>query len=133
MQRSLNNIKKCCCLLWTKAHLKQTEVKWKTVLWSDEPKFKFFLETISVTPYMLTVSGTIYSCYQRTIQQIAYLMVKGMPTQLERLHQCKIVHTGFRTDIFPQNKLWQRRQRTTKPTVGDLQQLMSSVPGYWLR
>lgn len=29
------------CLLWTKAHLKWTEAKWKTALWLDKLKFEF--------------------------------------------------------------------------------------------
>ena len=31
----VNRIQKHCRLLWTKAHLKWTETKWKTALWSD--------------------------------------------------------------------------------------------------
>lgn len=33
---------KCCCLLWVKTHLKWTEAKWKTILWSDKVKSENF-------------------------------------------------------------------------------------------
>lgn len=33
----MNTIQKCCRLLWTKAHWKQTEAKWK--MWWDDSKF----------------------------------------------------------------------------------------------
>ncbi len=32
-------VQKHRCVLWAKAHLKWTVSKWKSVLWSDEPKF----------------------------------------------------------------------------------------------
>jgi len=38
----VNMIQKHCRRLWIKAHLKWTEEKWKTVLWSDELKNKVF-------------------------------------------------------------------------------------------
>ena len=36
----VNTIQKRHRLLWAKAHLKWTEAKWKTVLWSDKSKFE---------------------------------------------------------------------------------------------
>ncbi len=32
-------VQKHCCILWAKAHLKWAVSKWKSVLWSDKPKF----------------------------------------------------------------------------------------------
>ncbi len=39
----VNMVQKRRRVLWTKAHLKWTVSKWKTVLWSDESKFDIFV------------------------------------------------------------------------------------------
>lgn len=39
-----NMIQKLCCLLWAKAHLKSSDVKWKTVLWSDRSIFEILFK-----------------------------------------------------------------------------------------
>ncbi len=42
MKPYLNMVQKRCRVLWAKAHLKWTVLKWKSVLWSNESKFDIF-------------------------------------------------------------------------------------------
>ncbi len=39
----VNMVQKCHRVLWAKAHLKWTVLKWKSVLWSDESKFNILV------------------------------------------------------------------------------------------
>lgn len=46
----MNMTQQCCCHLWTKAHLKWTEKKWKTALWSDKLKLDIYFGTWTAHP-----------------------------------------------------------------------------------
>ena len=66
----VNTIQKQCCLLWTKAHLKCSEDKWKTDLWSDESKYEIIfgnhgycvLQTKEERNHPAVISGQFNSC-----------------------------------------------------------------------
>ncbi|KAK3510396.1 hypothetical protein QTP70_005869 [Hemibagrus guttatus] len=73
----LNMIQKRRRFLWAKAHLKWTVAKWKTVLWSDESKFEVLLGKLGRHVIRTKEDKDNPSCYQRSVQKPASLMVWG--------------------------------------------------------
>ncbi|KAK3515427.1 hypothetical protein QTP70_019918, partial [Hemibagrus guttatus] len=73
----LNMIQKRRRFLWAKAHLKWTVAKWKTVLWSDESKFEVLLGKLGCHVIRTKEDKDNSSCYQRSVQKPASLMVWG--------------------------------------------------------
>ncbi len=63
--------------LWAKAHLKWTVAKWKTVLWSDESKFKVLFGKLGHHVICTKEDKDNPSCYQHSVQKPASLMVWG--------------------------------------------------------
>ncbi len=63
--------------LWAKAHLKWTVAKWKTVLWSDESKFEVLFGKLGCHVIRTKEDKDNPSCYQRSVQKPASLMVWG--------------------------------------------------------
>ncbi|KAK3545399.1 hypothetical protein QTP70_006943 [Hemibagrus guttatus] len=73
----LNMIQKRRRFLWAKAHLKWTVAKWKTVLWSDESKFEVLFGKLGRHVIQTKAYKDNPSCYQRSVQKPASLMVWG--------------------------------------------------------
>ncbi len=73
----LNMIQKRRHFLWAKAHLKWTVAKWKTVLWSDESKFEVLFGKLGCHVIRTKEDKDNPSCYQRSVQKPASLMVWG--------------------------------------------------------
>ncbi len=73
----LNMIQKRRRFLWAKAHLKWTVAKWKTVLWSDESKFEVLFGKLGRHVIRIKEDKDNPSCYQRSVQKPASLMVWG--------------------------------------------------------
>ncbi|KAK3540502.1 hypothetical protein QTP70_032462 [Hemibagrus guttatus] len=73
----LNMIQKCRRFLWAKVHLKWTVAKWKTVLWSDESKFEVLFGKLGRHVIRIKEDKDNPSCYQRSVQKPASLMVWG--------------------------------------------------------
>ncbi len=73
----LNMIQKRRRFLWAKAHLKWTVAKWKTVLWSDESKFEVVFGKLGRHVIRTKEDKDNPSCYQRSVQKSASLMVWG--------------------------------------------------------
>ncbi|KAK3548037.1 hypothetical protein QTP70_003054 [Hemibagrus guttatus] len=73
----LNMIQKRRRFLWAKAHLKWTVAKWKTVLWSDESKFEVLFGKLGCHVIRTKENKDNPSCYQRSVQKPASLMVWG--------------------------------------------------------
>ncbi len=73
----LNMIQKRRRFLWAKAHLKWTVAKWKTVLWSDESKFEILFGKLGRHVIRTKEDKDNPSCYQRSVQKPASLMVWG--------------------------------------------------------
>ncbi|KAK3565374.1 hypothetical protein QTP86_007104 [Hemibagrus guttatus] len=63
--------------LWAKANLKWTVAKWKTVLWSDESKFEVLFGKLGRHVIQTKEDKDNPSCYQRSVQKPASLMVWG--------------------------------------------------------
>uniref|UniRef100_A0A9J7YZN5 Tc1-like transposase DDE domain-containing protein n=1 Tax=Cyprinus carpio carpio TaxID=630221 RepID=A0A9J7YZN5_CYPCA len=76
----LNMIQKHRCFLWAKVHLKWTVAKWKTVLWSDESKFEVLFGKLGRHVILTKEDKDNPSCYQRSVQKPASLMVWGCMT-----------------------------------------------------
>ncbi|KAK3545641.1 hypothetical protein QTP70_008547 [Hemibagrus guttatus] len=73
----LNMIQKRRHFLWAKAHLKWTVAKWKTVLWSDQSKFEVLFGKLGRHVIRTKEDKDNPSCYQRSVQKPASLMVWG--------------------------------------------------------
>ncbi|KAK3536187.1 hypothetical protein QTP70_035034, partial [Hemibagrus guttatus] len=73
----LNMIQKRRHFLWAKAHLKWTVAKWKTVLWSDESKCEVLFGKLGRHIIRTKEDKDNPSCYQRSVQKPASLMVWG--------------------------------------------------------
>ncbi len=71
----LNMIQKRRRFLWAKAHLKWTVANWKTVLWSDESKFEVLFGKLGRHVIRTKEDKDNPSCYQRSVQKPASLMV----------------------------------------------------------
>ncbi len=73
----LNMIQKRRRFLWAKAHLKWTVAKWQTVLLSDESKFEVLFGKLGRHVIRTKEDKDNPSCYQRSVQKPASLMVCG--------------------------------------------------------
>ena len=73
----LNRIQKRSHFLWAKDHLKWTVAKWKSVLWSDESKFEVHFGKLGRHVIRTKEDKDNPSCYQRSVQKPASLMVWG--------------------------------------------------------
>uniref|UniRef100_A0A8C1YXG6 Tc1-like transposase DDE domain-containing protein n=1 Tax=Cyprinus carpio TaxID=7962 RepID=A0A8C1YXG6_CYPCA len=73
----LKMIQKRRRFLWAKAHLKWTVAKWKTVLWSDKSKFEVLFGKMGCHVIQTKEDKDNPSCYQRSVQKPASLMVWG--------------------------------------------------------
>ena len=89
---------------WAKAHLKWSEVKWKTVLWSDESKY----EILCGNQVLQTKEERNHpTCSRQTLLKPACLMVWGCIRVYDvgSLHiwhnQCWRVYRGFRATYTP--------------------------------
>uniref|UniRef100_A0A9J8ACE9 Transposase Tc1-like domain-containing protein n=1 Tax=Cyprinus carpio carpio TaxID=630221 RepID=A0A9J8ACE9_CYPCA len=71
------SLKKRRRFLRAKAHLKWTVAKWKTVLWSDESKFEVLFGKLGCHVIRTKEDKDNPSCYQRSVQKPASLMVWG--------------------------------------------------------
>lgn len=62
---------------WAKSHLKWSVAKWKTVLWSDESRFEVLFGNLGRHVIRTKEDSDNPSCYQRSVQKPASLMVWG--------------------------------------------------------
>ncbi len=72
----MNMVQKRHRLLWTKAHLKWTVSKWKSILWSDEYKFDILVGNHGCR-VLRAKEGDLPACYQHSVQKPASPMVWG--------------------------------------------------------
>ncbi len=72
-----NMVQKCHHVLWAKAHLKWTVSKWKSVLWSGEPKLYTLVGNHRRRVLWAKEEGDLPVCYQRSGQKTASLMAWG--------------------------------------------------------
>ncbi|KAI5625392.1 arf-GAP with Rho-GAP domain, ANK repeat and PH domain-containing protein 1, partial [Silurus asotus] len=73
----LNMTQKLRCFLRTRAHLKCTVAKWKTVLWSDESKSEVLFGKLGHHVIRTKEEKDNPSCSQHSVQKPASLMVWG--------------------------------------------------------
>ncbi len=73
----VNMVQKRRRVLWAKAHLKWTVLKWKSVLWSDESKFDILVGNQGRSVLRAKEEGDLPACYQHSVQNPASLMVWG--------------------------------------------------------
>ncbi len=73
----VNMVQKRRRVLWAKAHLKWTVSKWKSVLWSEEPKFDILVGNHGRRVLRAKEEGDLPACHQRSVQKPASLMVWG--------------------------------------------------------
>ena len=76
--QELGLIQKHCCLFWTKTHLKWSEEKWKTVLWSDESKFEILFGNHGRCVLWIKEERDHPAGFQQAVQNPASLMVGGL-------------------------------------------------------
>uniref|UniRef100_A0AAR2KXE1 Transposase Tc1-like domain-containing protein n=1 Tax=Pygocentrus nattereri TaxID=42514 RepID=A0AAR2KXE1_PYGNA len=72
----LSKLHKLRRLHWARGHLKWSVAKWKTVLWSDESRFKVLYGTLG-RHVIRTTEDKDNPSYQRSVQNPASLMVWG--------------------------------------------------------
>uniref|UniRef100_A0AAY5K6I9 Tc1-like transposase DDE domain-containing protein n=1 Tax=Esox lucius TaxID=8010 RepID=A0AAY5K6I9_ESOLU len=72
-----NRIQKRRRFLWAKDHLKWTVAKWRSVLWSDESKLEVHFGKLGRHVIWTKEDKDNLSCYQRSVQKPASLMVWG--------------------------------------------------------
>lgn len=63
----INNIEKRRRLRWARAHLRWTDVKWKSVLWSDESTFHFFFGKCGRRVLRTKEEKNQPDCYRRKV------------------------------------------------------------------
>ncbi|KAK3506915.1 hypothetical protein QTP70_031190, partial [Hemibagrus guttatus] len=117
----LNMIQKHRRFLWAKAHLKWTVAKWKTVLWSDQSKFEVLFRKLGRHVIRTKEDKDNPSCYQRSVQKPAFLMVWGCMSTcgMGSLHIWKGTINAESTNFIPDRS----RPRLTTTAIGavDLQ------------
>uniref|UniRef100_A0A9J8B7S5 Transposase Tc1-like domain-containing protein n=1 Tax=Cyprinus carpio carpio TaxID=630221 RepID=A0A9J8B7S5_CYPCA len=117
----LNMIQKRRRFLWAKAHLKWTVAKCKTVLWSDESIFEVLFGKLGRHVIRTKEDKDNPSCYQRSVQKPASLMVWGCMSVcgMGSLHIWKgtinaeryIQHDNARPHTASITKSWLHRRR----------------------
>ncbi len=73
----VNMVQKRHRVLWSKAHLKWTVSKWKSVLWSDESKFDILVGNHGCRVLRAKSVGELSAFHQHSVQKPASLMVWG--------------------------------------------------------
>ncbi len=73
----MNMVQKPSCVLWTKAHLKWTVSKWKSVQCSDESKFYILVGNQGRRVIRAKEEGDLPACYQHSVQKSASLILWG--------------------------------------------------------
>uniref|UniRef100_A0A803JIP4 Transposase Tc1-like domain-containing protein n=1 Tax=Xenopus tropicalis TaxID=8364 RepID=A0A803JIP4_XENTR len=73
----LSKIHKLSRFHWARDHLKWSVAKWKTVLWSDESRFEVLFGNLGRHVIRTKEDKDNPSCYQRSVQKPASLMVWG--------------------------------------------------------
>ncbi len=134
-------IQKRRCFLWAKAHLKWTVAKWKTVLWSDESKFEVLFGKLGRHVIRTKEDKDNPSCYQRSVQKPASLMVwgcmsacgSGQLTHLERHHQCWKVYPSSRTTYAPIQTSSLSREDLAFSNMTMPDHIPASITTSWLR
>ncbi len=109
----LNMIQKRRRFLWAKAHLKWTVAKWKTVLWSDESKFEVLFGKLGRHVIRTKEDKDNPSCYQRSVQKPASLMVWGCMSAcgMDSLHIWKgTINAERYIQVLEQHMLPSRRR-----------------------
>ncbi len=98
--------------LWAKAHLKWTVAKWKTVLWSDESKFEVLFGKLGRHVIWTKEDKDNLSCYQRSVQKPASLMVWGCMSAcgMGSLHIWKGINAERYIQVLEQHMLPSRRR-----------------------
>ncbi|KAI5622210.1 hypothetical protein C0J50_18272, partial [Silurus asotus] len=123
----LNMIQKCRRCLWTKAHLKWTLAKWKTVLWSDKSKFEVLFGKLGNHVIQTKENKGNPSCCQRSVQRPASLMVWGCMSAcgMGSLHIWKGTINAERRCLF-QGRPWIFQHDNDRPHA-------ASITTSWLR
>ncbi len=109
MKPYVNMVQKRRRVLWAKAHLKGTILKWKCVLWSDESKFDILVGNHGHRVLRAKEEGDLPACYQHS----ASLMVWGCISAygMERLHVTEGTMNAERyIKVLEQNMLHSRRR-----------------------
>ncbi len=105
----VNMVQKHRRVLWAKAHLKWTVLKWKSVLWSDESKFDILVGNHGRRVLRAKEEGDLPACYQRSVQNPASLMVWGVHkcirygqlARFRRYYECwKVVLGGMTKNLY---------------------------------
>ncbi len=73
----VNMVQKPCQVLWAKAYLKWTILKWKSVLWSDESEFDILVGNHGRRVLRAKEEGNLPACLQHSVQKPASLMIWG--------------------------------------------------------
>ena len=74
---SSTNTQKRRRLLWARAHLRWTDAKWKSVLWSDESTFQIVFGKCGRRVLRTKEEKDHPDCYGRKVQKPASVMVWG--------------------------------------------------------
>ena len=87
----INNTQKRRRLLWARAHLRWTDAKWKSVLWSDESTFQIIFGNCGRCVLWAKEEKEHLDCYQRKVQKPASVMVWGCVSAhgMGNLHICE--------------------------------------------
>ncbi len=136
----LNMIHKRRRFLWAKAHLKWTVAKWKTFLWSDESKFEVLFGKLGRHVIRTKEDKDNPSCYQRSVQKPASLMVWGCMSAcgMGSLHIWKdTINTERYFQVLEQHMLPSRRRLFQgKPCIfqhDNARPHTASITTSWLR
>ncbi len=87
----INNTQKRRRLLWARAHLRWTDAKWKSVLWSDESTFQIVFGNYGRRVHRAKEEKDHPDCYQCKVQKPASVMVWGCVSAhgMGNLHICE--------------------------------------------
>lgn len=84
----INNTQKRHQLFWARGHLRWTDAKWKSVLWSDESTFQIVFGNHGRHVLRAKEEKDHPDCYQRKVQPPASVMVWGC-VSAGNLHFCE--------------------------------------------
>uniref|UniRef100_A0AAR2L1I4 Transposase Tc1-like domain-containing protein n=1 Tax=Pygocentrus nattereri TaxID=42514 RepID=A0AAR2L1I4_PYGNA len=130
----INNTQKRRQLLWARAHLRWTDAKWKSVLWSDESTFQIVFGNHGHCVLRAKEGKDCPDCYQHKVQKPASLMVWGCVSAhgMGNLHICEGTINAERYIQVLEQHMLPSKQHNAKPHSAHVEYLDVHILPKWI-
>ena len=120
---------------FSQAHFGWTEVKWKSVLWSDKSNFEILFGNHECCVFWAKAERNHPACHQHTVQKPAFMMVWSWITAhgMGDLHICEGTINSEYVQVWEQHMLpsrWQRLYLVQKTMLNYILHFYNSMALY---